>query len=348
MVVREPGAEPRAAGMKEVAAAAGVSLGTVSNVLNRPDRVSPVTRAKVEAVMAELRFVRNESARQLRAGRSRVLAYVMLDGSNPFFTDVAAGMEDAADAAGEGGLSLFLCNSAHQPSREAAYLGRLEQQRVQGVLITPVDPDAPLLGEIARRGTPVVVVDRTPEGTTHCSVAVDDVYGGEIAVRHLVEQGHERIAFIGNHTTVGQVRDRRLGALRALEAAGLGPDHLVDLTTTALTVADGRGAGQRLAGLPASVRPTAAFCANDLVALGLLQTCANLRMSVPDDLAIVGYDDIEFAAAAAVPLTSVRQPRRRLGRTAVELLLAETTETGHEHRKVVFTPELVVRASTLR
>ncbi|WP_407638370.1 LacI family DNA-binding transcriptional regulator [Amycolatopsis rifamycinica] len=332
--------------MKEVAAAAGVSLGTVSNVLNRPDRVSPATRARVEAAMADLRFVRNESARQLRAGRSRVLAYVMLDGSNPFFTDVAAGMEDAADAAGD--LSLFLCNSAHQPSREAAYLGRLEQQRVQGILITPVDPDAPVLGEIARRGTPVVVVDRTPEGTTHCSVAVDDVHGGEIAVRHLVEQGHERIAFVGNHTSVGQVRDRRLGALRALEAAGLGPEALVDLTTTALTVADGRGAGERLAGLPAPVRPTAAFCANDLVALGLLQTCANLRMSVPDDLAIVGYDDIEFAAAAAVPLTSVRQPRRRLGRTAVELLLAEATEPGHEHRKVVFTPELVVRASTLR
>lgn len=345
MTVQESGAEPKAAGMKDVAAAAGVSLGTVSNVLNRPDRVSPATRAKVEAAMAELRFVRNESARQLRAGRSRLLAYVMLDGSNPFFTDVAAGMEDAAEA---GDLSLFLCNSAHQPEREAAYLGRLEQQRVQGILITPVDPDAPLLAEIAHRSTPVVVVDRTPGGTAHCSVAVDDVYGGEIAVRHLIEQGHERIAFIGNHTSVGQVRDRRLGALRALQAAGLGPDHLVDLTTSALTVADGRGAGERIAGLPASVRPTAAFCANDLVALGLLQTCANLRMRVPEDLAIAGYDDIEFAAAAAVPLTSVRQPRRRLGRTAAELLLAETTETGHEHRQVVFTPELVVRASTLR
>ncbi|WP_328455818.1 LacI family DNA-binding transcriptional regulator [Amycolatopsis sp. NBC_00438] len=345
MTVQESGAESRAAGMKDVAAAAGVSLGTVSNVLNRPDRVSPATRAKVEAAMAELRFVRNESARQLRAGRSRVLAYVMLDGSNPFFTDVAAGMEDAAD---ESDLSLFLCNSAHQPSREEAYLGRLEQQRVQGILITPVDPDAPLLREIARRGTPVVVVDRTPDGTEHCSVAVDDVYGGEIAVRHLIEQGHERIAFIGNHTTVGQVRDRRQGALRALAAAGLAPDRLVDLTTTALTVADGRGAGERLAGLPAAIRPTAAFCANDLVALGLLQTCATLRMRVPEDLAIVGYDDIEFAAAAAVPLTSVRQPRHRLGRTAAELLLAETTETAHEHRQVVFTPELVVRTSTLR
>src|ERR1700754_4638142 len=141
---------PRAAGIKDVAAAAGVSLGTVSNVLNRPERVSPKTRMKVETAMAALGFVRNESARQLRAGHSRVLAYVMLDGRNPFFTDVAAGMEDAA---AEDDLSLFVCNSANLAEREAAYLSRLEQQRVQGVLITPVDPDSPALAELVRRGT---------------------------------------------------------------------------------------------------------------------------------------------------------------------------------------------------
>ncbi|WP_328608488.1 LacI family transcriptional regulator [Amycolatopsis sp. NBC_00345] len=336
-------AEARAAGIKDVAAAAGVSLGTVSNVLNRPDRVSPGTRAKVEAAMAELRFVRNESARQLRAGHSRVLAYVMLDGRNPFFTDVAAGMEDTAD---EEDLSLFLCNSANLATREAAYLGRLEQQRVQGILITPVDPGSPQLDEIARRGTPLVIVDRTRHTASHCSVAVDDVVGGEIAVRHLVEQGHERIGFVGGQLGIGQVRDRREGALRALRAAGLGPDHLVDLTTSQMGVADGGNAGQRLAGLPAASRPTAAFCANDLLALGLLQVCAALRLRVPDDLAIVGYDDIEFAAAATVPLTSVRQPRRQLGRTAAELLMQETTDPAHEHQQVTFTPELVVRAST--
>lgn len=339
----DTGAEVRSAGIKDVAAAAGVSLGTVSNVLNRPDRVSPHTRAKVEAAMADLRFVRNESARQLRAGRSRLLAYVMLDGSNPFFTDVAAGMEDTTAPED---LSLFLCNTANRIDREHAYLDRLEQQRVQGILITPVDPDSPQLDEIARRGTPVVIVDRTRDASTHCSVAVDDVHGGEIAVRHLIEQGHERIAFVGSQPTIGQVRDRRRGALRALAGAGLGPDHLVDLTTDLLTFADGRNAGERLAGLPAAVRPTAAFCANDLVALGLLQACASLNIAVPGDLAIVGYDDIDFAAAAMVPLTSVRQPRHRLGRTAAELLLQETADPDHEHQQVTFTPELVVRAST--
>jgi len=335
----------RTASVKDVAATAGVSLGTVSNVLNRPDRVSRATRLRVEEAMAELGYVRNESARQLRVGRSRTLAYVMLDATNPFFTDVAQGIEQAAE---ESGLSLFMCNSDSLPARESAYLDRLEQQRVQGVLITPIDPDAPGLDDLPRRGTPVVIVDRIRNSDSHCSVAVDDVLGGELAVNHLLEMGHERIAFVGGPTSLGQVRDRREGALKALTDAGVAADRLTSIETAALSVAEGRAAGERLAGLPSEVRPTAAFCANDLVALGLLQQCVASGTQVPRDLAIVGYDDIDFAAAAAVPLTSVRQPRRRLGQTAAELLLDDATNPEHRHQQILFTPELVVRASTRR
>lgn len=342
---RGPQGPARSVSVKDVAAAAGVSLGTVSNVLNRPDQVSERTRSKVAAAMAELGFVRNESARQLRAGRSRTVAYIMLDAANPFFNDVARGVEDAAETAD---LSLFSCNSDNRADRELVYLDRLEQQRVQGILITPVDPNSPMLDELPRRGTPVVIVDRTRLGNTHCSVAVDDVLGGDLAASHLIELGHERIAFVGGPDSIGQVRDRRLGALRALERAGLDPSLLTVIESDALTVAEGRSAGQRLAGLPSPRRPTAAMCANDLLALGLLQQCVTLRLRVPQDLAIVGYDDIEFAAAAAVPLTSVRQPRFQLGRTAAELLLDEAANPDHEHRQVVFTPELVVRESTQR
>ncbi|WP_433164335.1 LacI family DNA-binding transcriptional regulator [Kribbella sp. CA-247076] len=344
---REPGRRRKdkqhTAGVKAVAAAAGVSLGTVSNVLNRPEVVSPVTRAKVEAAMASLGFVRNESARQLRAGSSRILAYLMLDAGNPFFTDVAKGVEDAARAAG---LSVFLCNSNEDADREADYLDLLEQQRVQGVLITPIDQNSSRLRKLPARGTPVVVVDRALDDNEHCSVAVNDVLGGELAIAHLLELGHDRIAYVGGPNTIGQVVDRRDGARRALTKAGKPPENLIELTTGALTVAEGRGAGQRLAGLPAARRPTAAFCANDLLALGLLQQCVSLGLRVPDDVAIVGYDDIEFAAAAAVPLTSVRQPRQLLGRTAAELLLDESSNPDHEHQRVTFTPELVVRTST--
>ena len=328
--------------MKDVAARAHVSLATVSNVLNRPEVVSERTRRRVLDAIAELGFVRNESARQLRGGGSRTVAYVVLDTANPFFADVGLGVQEAADAVG---LAVFLCNSGQDSIRQAAYLDLLEQQRVEGVLITPVDDDE-RLRLLPRRGTPVVLVDRA-SGAEHCSVTVDDVLGGDLAATHLRESGHRRIAFVGGPVSLQQIADRLAGVRRALDRAGADPDDLVVLATAALDIAEGRRAGERLAGLPSSRRPTAAVCGNDLVALGLLQTAIRLGLRVPDDLAIVGYDDIAFAEAAAVPLTSVHQPRRLLGRTAAEMLIEEARRLpDHEHRQVVYEPELVVRAST--
>jgi LacI family transcriptional regulator len=332
----------RTASVKDVAALAGVSLGTVSNVLNQPERVSPRTREKVEQAMVDLGFVRNEAARHLRSGRSRTLAYVMLDAANPFFTDVAAGIEEAAE---ESQFSLYMCNSGNRGDREAGYLSHLVEQRVQGILVTPIDPEAAHLAEVARRGTPVVVVDRTPRDESLCSVAVDDVLGGHLAVEHLLDRGHRRIAFVGGPESIGQVRDRLQGASEGVAAAGASPVTVI--ATLATTVREGRLAGERLLGLPRSKRPTAAFCANDLLALGLLQQLVASGLDVPDDLAIVGYDDIYFAGAAAVPLTSVRQPRHELGRRAAELVLDEAGNPEHAHQQVVLLPELVARTSTL-
>jgi LacI family transcriptional regulator len=336
------GLDRRSASVKDVAAAAGVSLGTVSNVLNRPDRVSSGTRLRVERAMADLGFVRNESARQLRAGTSHTLAYVMLDAANPFFTDVAAGIEDVAEQAG---FSLYMCNSGNRSEREAAYLDHLVQQRVQGILITPLNPEADHLSAVPRRGTPLVIVDRTKGDDSLCSVAVDDVLGGHMAVEHLVDRGHRRIAYVGGPASIGQVRDRGEGADKAARDGGV--DEITVVTTAATTVREGRLAGERLLGLPSTRRPTAAFCANDLLALGLLQQVVTSGLRVPDDLAIVGYDDIYFAGAAAVPLTSVRQPRHHLGSRAAELVLAEAADPSHAHEQVVFLPELIARTSTL-
>ncbi len=331
-------------GVKQVAAHAGVSVGTVSNVLNRPDMVSEATRRKVLQAIAELGFVRNESGRHLRAGQSRTLAYLVLDASNPFFTDVARGIEETARA---NGIALYMCNSDGDAAREADYLELLVEQRVRGILITPVDQDTAQLDVVLRQGIPMVLVDRRA-GASWCSVGVDDIEGGELAVTHLSEQGHQRIAFVGGPMSTVQVADRLQGARNALQAIGRPADALSVMETAALNVAEGRRAGERLAGLPRARRPTAAFCANDLVALGLLQQMTRMGADVPGDLAIVGYDDIEFAGAAAVPLSSVRQPRQLLGRVAAELLLAES-EAGHEHvhQQVVFRPELVVRTSSL-
>jgi LacI family transcriptional regulator len=330
--------------IREVAAYAGVSVGTVSNVLNRPDVVAEPTRSRVQAAIKQLGFIRNESARQLRAGRSRTVGLVVLDVANPFFTDVARGVEDEAS---ESGLAVILCNSDDQQTKETHYLELLEEHRVQGILITPVSGGYERLARLQRRGTPVVLLDSRSPTRGQCSVSVDDVLGGDIAVTHLLEARHERIAFVGGPMTIRQVADRREGAIRALERSGLRGDQLQVIETAALNVPAGKLAGTEIAGMPAGRRPTAVFCANDLLALGVLQEMTASRIRVPDSISIVGYDDIDFAAAAAVPLSSVRQPRHLLGRTAAQLLLDEALgEASHQHRQVVFEPELVIRQSS--
>jgi LacI family transcriptional regulator len=341
-----------AAGMKDVASLAGVAVGTVSNVLNHPDLVRPLTRARVEAAMEELGFIPNGSARQLRAGRSRCLGLVVLDVTNPFFTEVARGVEDYAQAAG---YAVILCNSDEADDKERRYLRVLEEQRVRGILITPVHGRAPELRRIRDRGTPVVLLDR-PGSAGQCSVAVDDRRGGEIAVSHLLELGHRRIALVNGPVAIRQCADRRRGALRAVERAGLDPAAvLTEVTVPAMNARAGAAAADELlsvvrsgAGRAGPGRgPTAVFCTNDMLALGLLRRLGQAGVAVPGDLAVVGYDDIEFAADAAVPLTSVRQPKYQLGRAAAELLLDEADRPDeHEHRRFVFKPELVARASS--
>ncbi|MFD7319485.1 LacI family DNA-binding transcriptional regulator [Streptomyces sp. NPDC059875] len=336
----------RGAGIKDVAREAGVSVGTVSNVINRPDLVSERTRRHVRDVIARLGYIRSESARQLRAGRSRILALLVLDMGNPFFVDLAKGAERTARAAG---LSVMVCNSDQSPAAEAEYLSLFAEQRVHGVLVTPADPSGSNLREFRRHGIPFVLVDRVAGGEAECSVSVDDVAGGAMAVRHLLSLGHRSIAYVSGPPHLLQVQDRRTGAHHALAEAGLPPDALHEIGGERLDVNAGRDAGARLLG--AAERPTAVFCANDLLALGVLQSMYAAGVRVPEDIAIVGYDDIEFAAAAAVPLTSVRQPAAVLGAMATDLLLEEGGDAAavaaHRHQQVVLQPELVVRGSTL-
>jgi LacI family transcriptional regulator len=329
----------------DVAAAAGVSVGTVSNVLNRPHLVSAETLERVTTVIAELGFVRNESARQLRAGFSRAIGLVVIDAANPFFADVARGVEDAVEKVG--GVVL-LGNSAGEQTRERRYLELFEEQRVKGVLIAPVSEADPQLGALTRLGIPVVFLDRHGEDSAHSSVSVDDVTGGRIAAAHLVERGHLQVAFVGGPSRLRQVRERRQGAEVVMEATERA--SLLAISTRGLTVAAGREAADDLVMMSSDLRPTAVFAANDLIAIGLLQGLSAQRIRVPEDIAIVGYDDIEFAATAAIPLSSVRQPRAELGRRGAELLFEEldALESGSpvEHQHVRFQPELVVRLSS--
>ncbi|MHB1171831.1 MAG: LacI family DNA-binding transcriptional regulator [Lacisediminihabitans sp.] len=328
--------------VRDVAARAGVSVGTVSNVLNRPEKVAVETVARVKNAIDELRFIRNDAARQLRAGQSKSVGLVVLDVRNPFFTDLARGAEDHAARVG---LSVLLGNSDENPVRESAYLDLFEEQRVHGVLISPFGDITERLVRLRERGIPAVLVDRGSEGSGVSSVSVDDVAGGRMAVDHLIGTGRTRIAFVGGPFDIRQVADRFEGA-RAAVAAHPGVSLEV-ITIDALTVLAGRMEGEKLLERQPADRPDAIFTANDLIAVGVLQALVMKGdVRVPDDIALIGYDDIDFVSATVVPMSSIRQPSALIGQTAVQILLEEAADPTLPPRQIVFQPELVVRAST--
>jgi LacI family transcriptional regulator len=330
-----------AASVRDVASKAGVSVGTVSNVLNHPEKVSTAVVTRVQSAIGELGFIRNDAARQLRAGHSTTIGLVVLDVRNPFFTDVARGAEDTAAGAG---LTVILGNSDENSERESAYLDLFEQQRVHGVLISPYGDITARLERLRQRGIPAVLVDRSSADTSFSSVSVDDLAGGRLAVEHLIAQGRTRIAFVGGPIQIRQVEDRLAGArLAVAEHPGV---TLEVIDIDALSVLAGRAAGVSVVDRAAADRPDAIFAANDLVAMGVLQALMmQADVAVPEQIALIGYDDIDFASAAVVPLSSIRQPSALIGRTAVEILLAEAAGAAAP-RQVVFAPELVVREST--
>jgi LacI family transcriptional regulator len=333
----QPAAHRRAS-IADVARAARVSVGTVSNVLNRPERVLPGTRERVEAAIEELSFVRNGSARQLRAGTITTIGAIVLDIANPFFTDVARGIEERLD---RDDFTLMVASSDDDPGREQRYLRLFEEHGVQGVMVVPATNDIEHLLAVRRRGTGVVLLDRPSSDPSISSVAVDDVRGGELAARHLLDEGHTRIAFLNGPHTIRQCADRYEGVLMALDAAGLDPaSALLEVTVTSLNAEGGEAAIRGL--LESGDRPTAVFCVNDLVALGVLRTLRTENISVPGQVAVVGYDDVAFAAELATPLTSVRQPTHELGVRAADLLLSGPDTAEH----VMFQPTLVVRGSS--
>jgi LacI family transcriptional regulator len=256
---------------------------------------------------------------------------------------VARGVEDLANQAG---YVVILCNSDDSVEKENHYLHVLEEQRAQGVLITPVQSDAGYLQRFRQRGIAVVLLDRPSRSKDLCSVSVDDVRGGEIAVGHLLEKGHERIGFVHGPLSIRQIADRRRGVIRAVKTAGLDPGRtIVDITTHAQSAREGEDSVEKLLG--AGIKPTAVFCANDLLALGLMRGLIKRGISIPGDMALVGYDDVEFASVLATPLTSIRQPKYELGRAAAELLLDEANNpTSHQHKHLVYQPELIVRESS--
>lgn len=328
-------------GIRDVARAAGVSVGTVSNALNYPDQVSPKTLAKVQQTMQALGFVRNDLARQLRMGTGTAIGFVVVNIANPFFADLAHELEAAAEEAGH---TIVLGSSDQNAAREQRYIDLFDEQRVRGLLIVPQQGLTPRLSRLRASGTPAVLFDTNIDSDEVCSVGLDGSAGGYIAVRHLVETGRRRLVVAGG--PLSQISDRVSGAARAAQET---PGVTLSIIETAdLTVEEGRHVAERILALREEDRPDAVFAANDLLAIGLLQTLVlDRRLFVPHDIAIVGYDDIDFAASTVVPLSTIRQPRESLARAALELLEQEVAgDKNHRHGRNLLQPELIVRESS--
>ena len=325
--------------LRDVAKAAKVSVGTVSNVLNRPEVVAPETLARVRGTIKDLGFVPNGLARHLRSGNSRTLGLIVPDVANPFFTEVARGVEDAAS---KRDYAVFLCNSDESATKEDRYINILIEQQVRGVLITPTDVKSDRLDAMRERGIAVTLVDREIKGRKQCSVSVDDIHGGQLGIEYLTGLGHTDIAWVCGPDSIPQVADRGAGVAKAAKFAGA---KVETIRVSLMNTTQGEEAAKKILAL--KTIPTAIFCANDLLALGVMRTLRENKLRIPEQVSVLGYDDIEFAASAAVPLSSISQPAYQMGVTAADLLLNECEEAEtHEHQQIRFQPQLVERAST--
>lgn len=326
---------------KDVARAAGVSTGTVSNVLNAPDLVADSTRIRVETIIDKLGYVRNESARQLRSGASRTVALVGLDAANPYFAELLRGIDDRASTHGQVSV---MCESLNDPIREQALITTFEEQRVRGLVLVPVSEPRPEVERLHRHRIPTVVIYR-PEADYVCSAMIDDRAGGALAITHLIAASRRNIAFLGGPSSLQAVGDRLAGVMSIATRESVRV-HVFD--TPSLGVEDGYWGVQPVVD-PMGPPIDAIVAANDLLAVGAMKRLRDEGLNVPRDVAVIGYDDSPIASSALVPLTTIRQPARKLGNVAWDLLEREYQDYSqsavHRHRHILLAPTLVKRES---
>lgn len=330
--------------MLDVAKAAGVSLGTVSNVLNNPAKVADSTRRRVEAAIEQLGFVRNGAARSLSSGTSSTLGFVIIDLSNSFFLDMARGAEREACRSG---MNVLLANADMDAARQQTYLDLFEEERVAGVLLAPEEGSFAETRSLRARGMPLVVLNDPSAGPDVWTVQTDNARGGHLATEHLIKIGRRRLLFAGpDHFAV--VRQRFHGVERAVHEAGDGV-VLERMQTAGVRVEDGRRVGDELMARPARDRPDGVIAGADLLALGLIQSLVmDGRLRIPEDVAVVGYDNNRAAWSSVIPITTLDQAGEEMGRTAAQMLLALIGGSAHElQRSVTLEPFLISRESTV-
>jgi len=294
---------------------------------------------KVTASIEELGFVRNDLARQLKRGSGTTLGMVVLSLTNPFFAELTHACEIAAE---ELGYTVVLGSSDQSVSREQRYIELFEEQRVHGMLVVPVGDFQNQIARLRQRGMSFVLFG-APEPDV-CSIALDGVQGGYLATRHLIESGYRNVGFVGG--PMHQIRDRWEGASSAAQTeVGV---RLTQFPTDDQTMADGYAIGDVISRLPANERPDGIFAANDMLALGVIQALQAAGLRVPHDVGVVGYDDIGYANALPVPLTTVRQNLSSLAGEAIAMVLDEADNSDHEHTHRKVAAELIIRQSASR
>jgi DNA-binding LacI/PurR family transcriptional regulator len=326
--------------IKDVARAAGVAASTVSRYLNGQLRVSPATEAKVLEAVAELGYVPNAPARNLARRRSGVIGFVVPEISNPYFGAIADFVVEAVERHGR---LVLLCSHRSQSVRQSSYIDLLASGAIDGMLYLGSFRSNERLAAAITDGLPVVVVDEPIAGLPPVSsVVMDDYAGGYQATSYLVALGHRRIAFVSGPAELGSVQERYRGYCDALRVGCIDAEGQVNLAGQ-FTEQFGMSALPHL--LAAAQPPTAAFVASDYIALGVLSAAEMHGIKVPDDLSIVGFDDIRFSQYVRPRLTTIRSPVDRLAQQGVELLFERLQDPQAPARTQVLPVELVIRES---
>lgn len=330
------------ASLQQVAERANVSIATVSRVLNKSDKVVPGTRAVVEQALRELSYRPSRVARRLRMkdGRAHLVGLIIPDIQNPFYAEIARGVEDTAYA---NNYALLLCNSDENLEKERFYLDVMLDESVDGLVLPPFNDTDEAVLEMVNTGMPIVCVDRSLSKARTDLVEVDNHRGAFEAVTHLLDKGHRHIGLIEGRTHVSTSRDRRRGYLDALAARGV-PVRRELMRAGDFKQESGRVLANDL--LDQRRPPTALFVVNNLMTVGALAAVHQRGLRVPQDVALVGFDDLPWAEALDPPPTLVRQPAYEVGVQAMELLLKRISEPARPAVTVRLAPELVIRKST--
>ncbi|PVW03294.1 LacI family transcriptional regulator [Microbacterium sp. Gd 4-13] len=331
--------------MTDVARRAGVALGTVSNVLNYPEKVSPETVQRVRDVIDELGFVRNTNARDLAGGRSRTIGLSVIDISNSLFVDIARGAQNFAE---ETGLNVMIANSDNKLESQDASLSFFDGSRVAGILLAPMQDSRASIDRVRRHGRPVVVLNYDDGDDDTCRVLVDNELVGYLAAQHLISLGRTRLAFIGGRDNLQPVHLRRAGARRAVEEAG-GRVTLEEIPTETLDPPSGAEVGRAIIGRPPADRPDGVIAVTDLLGMAIIQVFNGAGVAVPSDIAVMGCDHNSAAWGGTISLTSVQMRGLEMGREGLRLLIDEisTSRDEHVHQTVMLEPAIVARESTV-